>query len=248
MSFDFNYKYWINTKKYIKDLIQKQNILKNVEPTADPIIIFDIISQMFILYVELVSKLSYCYRQTFQVQKKDALRNLIEPSLQRLLELKNKLKKLEFSDYIYLDKSLITRNLTPYNLLIWNFEYFIHRRPIEIEKIIWKYKHFGDKWKIRKITIKEFVTLIQSHERARQARRYKCEFEFNPNNLKVKFNRNIKYTFNYKSDQHPLVPVRRTMFNTNFIKPFDKCCNFMETSLVKDTKTECKYYMSILQQ
>lgn len=247
MSFDFNYKYWVNTKNHINDLIRRQNVLKKAEPTADSTVIFDILSQMFILYAELVTKLCYCYRITFQVQKKNALRNLIEPSIQRLIELKNKLKNLECSDFIYLDKSIITRNLTPYDLLIWNFENFSYRRPSEIQTMIWKYQNVGDKWETKKLAIKQTIILIQSHERARQGRRYKCEFEYNPNSLKVKVDKNVIYHFNHKKNQLSLVPVKRTIFNANFIKPSDKCLNILETKIVKENKSEGKCIIPLSQ-
>ncbi|KAM7356701.1 dynein regulatory complex protein 11 [Cochliomyia hominivorax] len=231
MSFDLNYKIWNTTKRNLEHLIKRQNELKKVEPVEDPILIFHILSQMYILYAEIVSKLSYLHTETFQVQKRAVLKNLVEPALERLLELKNQLKKTELNDFVYLDKSLTEHSLTPYDLLIWDFQRFIYRRPTEIQTTLLEYPSEQNKLTEQNSNTRA-IMIIQSHERARQARRYKYNIEYNPNFLKVNKDRVFTYTFTHKKDELPLIPIKRTIFNTNFIKS-NKCSN-LETEFVEE--------------
>lgn len=113
MSFDLNHKYWVSTRKEIAQLIKKQNRLKKIAPPQEKAISFKIFSELYVLYVELVNKLSFIYHNTFQVQKRAVVRTLVESATQQLMKLKNELKDLEISEYVYIDKALIARKLTP---------------------------------------------------------------------------------------------------------------------------------------
>ncbi|TMW46419.1 hypothetical protein DOY81_008502, partial [Sarcophaga bullata] len=240
MSFDFNYKFWVATKKDLKNLIKRQNVLKNREPIEDPLITFKIMSQLYILYSEMVSKLSYLYKITFQVQKKELIRDLAEAFLRQLLALKNELKTLELNEYVYLDKTLISRKLTPQNLLIWRSPNFLRHRPPEIENIIFDKRLFNvevvEKEKAdQQNCVKQAVIKIQAHERARQARIYKSAINYNKNNLKKIVGKNLNYVFSHKKDQALSIPVKRTIFNTNFLKANESCSYLMQVGQNEDT-------------
>ncbi|XP_046808844.1 IQ and AAA domain-containing protein 1-like isoform X2 [Lucilia cuprina] len=249
MSFEFNYKFWVATKRDLKHLIRRQNVLKKKEPIEDPIITFQILSNIYILYVELVQKLGYLYKETVQVQKKNIIQNLIEPATQRLLELKNSLKSIELSEFVYLDKSLIERKLTPYDLLIWRSPNFIYSRPKEIRAVLnidepfhlpKKNKNFR-----RKADKVDAIIQIQSHERSRQARMYKCAVEYNKNNVKkTNIYQNIAYTFHHKNDQSFLIPVKRTIFNANFMKSVVKCHNLSDNENLEKNRNAGDDYIS----
>ena len=233
MSFDFNYKFWVATKKDLKNLIKRQNVLKNREPIEDPLVTFKIMSQLYILYSEMVSKLSYLYKITFQIQKKAMIRELAEAFLRQLIALKNELKSIELNEYVYLDKTLISQKLTPQNLIIWRSPNFLYHRPPEIENIIFDKRLFNvevvEKEKAEKQnSIKQAVIKIQSHERARQARIYKSAINYNKNNLRKTVGKNLSYVFTHKKDQTLSIPVKRTIFNTNFLKPNESCSYLMQ--------------------
>ncbi|XP_037807375.1 dynein regulatory complex protein 11 isoform X2 [Lucilia sericata] len=248
MSFEFNYKFWVATKKDLKHLIRRQNVLKKKEPIEDPIITFQMLSQIYILYVELVQKLGYLYTETVQVQKKNIIQNLIEPATQRLLELKYSLKNIELSEYVYLDKSLIERKLTPYDLLIWRSPNFMYRRPIEIRSALNKGEQFHLPKEIKNCNSKadkvDAIIKLQSHERSRQARIYKCAVEHNKNNMKINIDKNIAYSFNHKNDQSFLIPVKRTIFSTNFMNSAVKCHKLLDTENLEEYQNVGDYYIS----
>lgn len=134
--------------------------------------------------MELVAKLGFIYHHTFQVQKRAVVRTLVESATQQLMQLKEELKELEMSEYVYLDKALIARKLTPRDLVIWRSPQFLYRRPLDIQNIIADNRlYMNDVEKEEKaakdfVPITEAITLIQAHERARRARVYKSNIKY----------------------------------------------------------------------
>ncbi|KAI8036715.1 hypothetical protein M5D96_010516 [Drosophila gunungcola] len=184
MSFDLNHKFWVSTRKEIGQLIKKQNRLKKIEPPQEKAVSFKIFAELYVLYVELVEKLGFIYHNTFQVQKRALVRVLVESATQQLMKLKEELKDLEMSEYIYIDKALIARKLTPRDLVIWRSPQFLYRRPLDIQNIIADNRlYMNEEEKEEKaaqdwVPVSEAVKLIQAHERARQARVYKSNINY----------------------------------------------------------------------
>ncbi|XP_067612824.1 dynein regulatory complex protein 11 isoform X2 [Eurosta solidaginis] len=229
MSFDFNYKFWIGTKKDIEDIIKRQNVLKKEKPISNPLVTYKIFAELYVLYAELVNNLSYVYKYTFQVQKREIVRTLVESATQRLIELKNELKNLELSEYVYVDKALTSRKLNPYDLLIWRSPQFLYRRPPEIQNIIYERKIFmTEDEKVltdskEKGFLCETVTLIQALERARSSRVYKSAMQYDKRNLKAIQGKKVQYIFKHRPDQPMSIPVKRTIFSSSFIKESENC-------------------------
>ncbi|XP_054731929.1 IQ and AAA domain-containing protein 1-like [Anastrepha obliqua] len=245
MSFDFNYKFWIDTKKDVEDIVKRQNVLKKKSPITNPLVTYRIFSELYVLYVELVNKLSYVYNYTFQVQKREVVRSLVQSAARRLIELKNELKNLELSEYVYTDKALIARKLNPYDLVIWRSPQFLYRRPPEIQNIVYERRIFmTEDEKIdaeikSKIFLGGAVTLIQAHERARSARVYKSAVKYDKNKLKVIQRKKPNYTFTHKFDQPMSIPVKRTMFSGNFVKQNEDCQYLLQAdNLVRKLENE----------
>lgn len=231
MSFDFNHKLWVTTKKDIQHLLKRQDVLKAREPIEDPLVTFKIMSQLYVLYSEIVSKLGYLHKITFQVQKKEMIRDLAEAFLRQLLILKMELKATELSEYVYLDKTLISRKLTPQNLIIWRSPDFLRNRPPEIQNIFFDDRHLNverfEKERIEKLkAIKQAVIKIQAHERARQARIYKSSINYNRQKFQKIPCKTFNYVFSHKEDHIFSIPVKRTIFHTNFVKP-NKICTYL---------------------
>lgn len=229
MSFDLNHKYWISTSKEISQLIKKQNRLKKIEPPEQKSVSFKIFSELYILYVELVNKLTFIYLNTFQVQKRDVVRKLVESATQQLVLLKDELKEMELSEYIYMDKLLIARKLTPYDLMIWRSPQFLYRRPLDIQNILSENKlYMNDQEKEQSDAlswskVSDAVALIQAHERARSARVYKSNINYDKKFLEVKQRAKVNYRFTFKPNQPMSIPVKRTIFTADFIKTDESC-------------------------
>ncbi|XP_017080750.2 dynein regulatory complex protein 11 [Drosophila eugracilis] len=232
MSFDLNHKFWVSTRKEIGQLIKKQNRLKKIEPPQEKAISFKIFAELYVLYVELLDKLSFIYHNTFQVQKREIIRILVESATQQLMQLKEELKSLELSEYVYIDKALIARKMTPQNLVIWRSPQFLYRRPLEIQNILADNRlYMNDEEKEEKaaqdwVPISDAVKLIQAHERARRARVYKSNIKYDKKKfLKVHQRKKINYKFTFKPDQAMSIPVKRTIFSADFLKPNESCEN-----------------------
>ncbi|XP_017034107.2 dynein regulatory complex protein 11 isoform X1 [Drosophila kikkawai] len=229
MSFDLNHKYWVSTRKEISQLLKKQNRLKKIEPPEKPVS-FKIFSELYVLYVELVNKLTFIYHNTFQVQKRAVVRTLVESATQQLMKLKEELKALEISEYVYIDKALIARKLTPRDLVIWRSPQFLYRRPLDVQNILAENTlYMNDEEREEKaakdwVPMSEAVKLIQAHERARSARVYMANLKYDKKKfMKVYQRKKINYRFTFKPDQAMSIPVKRTMFSADFIKPDESC-------------------------
>lgn len=244
MSFDFNYKFWVATKKDLNSIIKRQNVLKKLEPIKKPQLTYKIFTELYVLYVELVNKLSYVYSNTFQVQKRKVVRTLVESAQRRLLELKNELKNLELSEYVYTDKALIARKLTPYDLVVWRSPQFLYRRPPDIQNLIYDNQIFMNQDEKKELQAKQAmhirtaVILIQAHERARNARVYLAAIKYDKSYIKLHKKSKVEYTFTHKPDQSMSIPVKRTIFNANFIKPTEYCKEFFEAKPVEKDSAE----------
>ncbi|KAH8360280.1 IQ and AAA domain-containing protein 1 isoform X1 [Drosophila serrata] len=252
MSFDLNHKYWVSTRKEISQLLKKQNRLKKIEPPEDKAISFKIFSELYVLYVELVNKLTFIYHNTFQVQKRAVVRTLVESATQQLMKLKDELKDLEMSEYVYIDKALIARKLTPRDLVIWRSPQFLYRRPLEVQNILAENKlYMNDEEREVKaakdwVPVTEAVKLIQAQERARRARVYKANIKYDKKFLKVYQRSKINYKFTFKPDQAMSIPVKRTIFSADFIKSDESCEDLRRRDDAADGAMEDEENLNIL--
>lgn len=230
MVFDLNHKLWIATTKEIRQMLKKQNRLKKIDPPDEKPISFKIFSELYVLYVELVNKLTAIYYNTFQVQKREVVRKLVENATKQLMMLKEELMELELSEYVYIDNALIARKLTPSDMMIWRSPDFLYRRPLEIQNILMDNKLFMNEAEKEEtaakdwVEVKNAIELIQAHERARRSRIYKANLKYDKKKfLKILLRKKVNYTFTFKPNQAMSIPVKRTIFNAEFIKKNESC-------------------------
>ncbi|XP_075152903.1 dynein regulatory complex protein 11 [Haematobia irritans] len=223
MSFNFNYKLWVATKRDIDHLIRRQNVMKKRDPIGNSKIAFKILSEMFVLYVELVGKLGYLYSKTIQVQKRAVVRNLLESASRSLMTLRKELKNLELSEYVYMNNVLVARKLTPNNIIIWRSPEFVYRRPSELQEIVHPSSENDCKGNVKNLKdIKNAILILQAHEKARQARVYKSSILWGKE-VRYKPHR-IDYKFSHRYNQPMSVPVKRTIFRIQLTRPNDEKC------------------------
>ncbi|KAL9902454.1 IQ and AAA domain-containing protein 1-like isoform 1-T1 [Glossina fuscipes fuscipes] len=239
MSFQTNYKLWITTRRDLDHIIRRQNVLKQRDPIEEKPITFKIFMQMYVLYADLVEKLARLYTGTLQVQKREIISGLLDDAAKRLAELRNELKAIELSEFLYLDKELIERKLIPHDLLIWRSPEFLYRRPPDLQDIMYENRLFMSPHDMERMIAKDkeilsnALILIQSHERARQARVYRAAIRYDKSNLKIRIENKIPYTFTHKKDQGMSIPVKRTIFSANFLKPLPECRNLLDTETIE---------------
>ena len=72
---------------------------------------------MYIKYVQIFRRLEQSYDQIVHPQKRRVLRHVLDGTMGRILELKNEMVQLEFSEFHYFDDVLSDLKLTPVSLL-----------------------------------------------------------------------------------------------------------------------------------
>lgn len=168
-----------------------------------------ILAGIYARYVILVNNLGDIFDQTLQVQKRKLLQTLLESATQRMLELQNELKKIEMSEFIYLDGTLIEEKLTPQDIQLLRPFYYPAKRSESIQKLVdgvrldknideesapteeeRRLKLMGlEKPKLtpeqmaeaaeKKILV-DGINLIKNHEKARQARVLLTNIRYHP--------------------------------------------------------------------
>ena len=169
MSFRSYAKLWLATKQDLHNLILKDNAMKNVEPTRDRSKAFRIIANIYSHYILLRNSLSDILDQTLSVEKRIVLEKLLESASKRMLELQNELKKIEMSEYIYFDKTLLELRITPKDVEFLQNYHFPKTRPANIQNLI-NYLSVEQDYNNKEV-FQASINLIKKHEKARQARK-----------------------------------------------------------------------------
>lgn len=68
---------------------------------------------MYIKYIQIFRRLEQSYDQMVHPQKRRVLRHVLDGTMGRVLELKNEMVNLEFSEFHYFDDVLSDLKLTP---------------------------------------------------------------------------------------------------------------------------------------
>ena len=68
---------------------------------------------MYVKYIQILRRLEQCYDQIVHPQKRRVLRHVLDGTIGRILELKNEMVQLEFSEFHYFDDVLSDLKLTP---------------------------------------------------------------------------------------------------------------------------------------
>ncbi|XP_065079476.1 dynein regulatory complex protein 11 [Ochlerotatus camptorhynchus] len=105
--------FWLATKTELQDVLLQEQLVQHFEPTKDTRVVHEIISELFCRYVHLCRMLDRCYDQTLQVQKRAVIQSLAQTASQRKLELQQKLKQIELSEFTYIDGALRELHLIP---------------------------------------------------------------------------------------------------------------------------------------
>ena len=75
--------------------------------------VFQLLATMYIKYIQIFRRLEQCYDQIVHPQKRRVLRHVLDGVMGRILELKNEMVELEFSEFHYFDDVLSDLKLTP---------------------------------------------------------------------------------------------------------------------------------------
>lgn len=84
----------------------------------------------------MVNALGDIYDQTLQVQKRAVVKTILTVATKRMLELQTDLKKIEMSEYMYFDHTLIEQKLIPTEVQLLTPFYYPMERPEQIEDLL----------------------------------------------------------------------------------------------------------------
>lgn len=93
-------------------------------------------ASIYIHYVFVVNALGDIYDQTLQVQKREVVKKILTLATKRMLELQTDLKKIEMSEYMYFDQTLIEQKLIPTEVQLLTPFYYPMQRSEEIEGLL----------------------------------------------------------------------------------------------------------------
>ena len=246
MSFPFYNKLWIATKKDLKNVVLREKVLPQLEPTLNRVFVHRLIGNLFARYIVLCNNLSELHDQTLQVQKQPAIEQILISSTKRLLELQKEIRKIEMSEYVYLDDALMELKMTPENIEFLRPFYFPRKRDIEAQQVIDELPTATegvqnkdqlkglDKYR-KVLTLEELeaqsfsksmekaTNLIKIHEKAKQSRVNWLNMKLFPDIVIFKPKRRetvkVTYDFIHRPDQVPLHKIKRTNYKTNLYKP-----------------------------
>lgn len=231
-------KFWLATREQLNDLRIREKVIQKLNETTVRNDAHRIFASLYARYVMLCNNLSELYDQTLQVQKRKVVEKLLESATLRLLQLEKEMLNVELSEFIYTDDEVKEYHFVPQDVQLLKPFYFPRDRREDIKQIIDQKVERGEDdltESEEKLNIRmECVLLIQTHERARQGRRIQTELkklmtsnkknrgaaagDTNAMALKLKPRNVITYNFYHKPAQMPLIPVKRTIFQTNFCK------------------------------
>ncbi|XP_055528319.1 dynein regulatory complex protein 11 [Wyeomyia smithii] len=106
-------KFWLATKTELQDVLLHEQLVQRFEPTKETPIVHRVLSELYCRYVQLCRMLDRCYDQTLQVQKRQVITVLTETANKRMLELQQKIKLMELSEFTYVDGALRELHLIP---------------------------------------------------------------------------------------------------------------------------------------
>lgn len=168
---------WHDAHQTINELIKVELPEEPDKPERDRTAVFQKLATLFIKYVQIFRKLEACYDQIVHPQKRLILKQVLDGTMGRILEVKDEMVRLESSQYHFFEDVLSDLKLTPDDIEIPIPRYFINNYKTQLKErerllsnILDKIKPGDTKGQPKEMTIEEAVRLIQINERARQGR------------------------------------------------------------------------------
>lgn len=131
----------------------------------------------YIKYICLANRFEEVYDKMIQPQKRQLIRNLLDATLGRVIELKHDLVNIDLMEFSYNDIVVERLKLSPMDTELRIPRYFLRERRKEIDKrnktmheILVKLGWVDENPVVEQISEIEAIRLIQMHERARQGR------------------------------------------------------------------------------
>ncbi|XP_041056901.1 dynein regulatory complex protein 11 isoform X1 [Carcharodon carcharias] len=171
-------KMWIETHEALHYLLKQEITAHVAKPQTDRVMIFQMLTTFYIKYVQIFRNMEALYDQIVHPQKRRVIQHVLDGIMGRILELKNEMVNLEFSEFHYCDDVLQDLKLTPEDLEIPVPRYFVKdklkvlkiRENILVRILSQSWAQVEQERNIKLLMLEEAIKIIQISERARQGR------------------------------------------------------------------------------
>ncbi|KAJ8410584.1 hypothetical protein AAFF_G00194880 [Aldrovandia affinis] len=170
---------WAAAQGALEDMLEEELPAVPPRPRKDRLLVFQGLATFYVKYLQILRGLEAVYDQMVHPQKRRVVRHVLDGVTGRLLELKNEMVELEFSEFHYYDDVLQDLKLTPGDLEVPIPRYFVSEKLRvlrEREKLLAQILARGGHLEpeldvpVRTMSLEEAVRVMQVCERARQGR------------------------------------------------------------------------------
>ncbi|KAI4888903.1 hypothetical protein NFI96_032048 [Prochilodus magdalenae] len=169
---------WAEAQGALADLLEDEIPPTQLRPQKDRLQVFQTLSTFYLRYLHIFQRLETVYDQIVHPQKRQVVRHVLEGVMGRLVELKNEMVELEFSEFHYFDDMLQDLKMTPEDLEVPIPRFFVRERMKALKArekmlahILAKKGHLDQELiPVRTMSVERAVQLLQVSERARQGR------------------------------------------------------------------------------
>ncbi|XP_072539024.1 dynein regulatory complex protein 11 isoform X2 [Salminus brasiliensis] len=169
---------WAEAQGALADLLEDEIPPAMLRPQKDRLQAYQTLATFYLRYLHIFKRLEEVYDQIVHPQKRHVVRHVLEGVMGRLVELKNEMVELEFSEFHYFDDMLQDLKMTPEDLEVPIPRYFVRERMKALKErekmlahILAKKGHLNQEpVPVQTMSIERAVQLLQMSERARQGR------------------------------------------------------------------------------
>lgn len=104
---------WVQAHGALEDLLVDEHPPTAPRPLKDRLQVFQVLATFYLKYLQIFRSLEAVYDQIVHPQKRRMVRHVLDGVMGRILELKNEMVELEFSEFHYFDDVLQDLKLTP---------------------------------------------------------------------------------------------------------------------------------------
>uniref|UniRef100_A0A671LHW8 IQ motif containing with AAA domain 1 n=1 Tax=Sinocyclocheilus anshuiensis TaxID=1608454 RepID=A0A671LHW8_9TELE len=171
---------WDAAQGALEDLLEDEYPTMQLHPQKDRLQVFQTLATFYLRYLKIFRALEEVYDQIVHPQKRRVVHQVLEGVMGRLVELKNEMVELEYSEFHYFDDILQDFKMTPEDLEVPIPRYFVRekmRALKEREKMLAHILAKGGRQDtktvsgpVQSMSVERAVWLLQVSERARQGR------------------------------------------------------------------------------
>ncbi|XP_034035765.1 dynein regulatory complex protein 11 [Thalassophryne amazonica] len=170
---------WFDAQEKLSSLVSQEIAVLSAEPEKDRVVFFQRVALLYMRYLQIFRQLENAYDFVIHPQKRRLIRIILEGVMGRVLELKNEMVNIEYSEYHYMDDIILDLKLTPADLEIPIPRFFTseNNKESQEQKLMLSniFKMVGSTETLKTALVQDLsqedaVKIIQVMERARQGR------------------------------------------------------------------------------